>query len=328
MNSIRPGGPAPARQAAPVGAFDEALLALHAQADMALSNVFLDDAIGRLSLSLGFDAAWLGHASFDGAGLPLLLGEYRHKLPKGFAQEWRRIRDLDPLAAEFARQHDHAVAQFGEETPAALRRLLDRHGISAAASVTTSGLVRDGFLFLSLYRGGAGAAFTAGDVGQARLFLRHLAVALRNRLAANAWGAGPSTATLTLDGRLEHVSGAFLKRLADAGIDVPGGRLPARLTQMLVARGRYGDDQIRLRLRELFGLGLLEIDEAERPRPLTPRERQVAQAYARGLSFRDIARALGVSPHTARNHIRAVFGKLRVTSKLGLAATLALRPDQ
>ncbi len=55
---------------------------------------------------------------------------------------------------------------------------------------------------------------------------------------------------------------------------------------------------------------------------LTKREHEVAAAYATGQSYKEIARALGVAPTTVRSHLRTVYGKLGVTSKIGLARYL------
>jgi len=49
---------------------------------------------------------------------------------------------------------------------------------------------------------------------------------------------------------------------------------------------------------------------------LTPRQQEVLQLLAEGLDTREIARRLGVAVETARNHIRALFRRLGVHSRL------------
>lgn len=63
-------------------------------------------------------------------------------------------------------------------------------------------------------------------------------------------------------------------------------------------------------------------DEAQAAELLSKRELEVAAAYAEGLSYKEIARDLGVSPTTIRSHLRTVYGKLGVTSKIGLSQAL------
>ena len=55
---------------------------------------------------------------------------------------------------------------------------------------------------------------------------------------------------------------------------------------------------------------------------LSKREKEVATAYASGESYKEIARSLGLSPTTVRTHLRTVYSKLGVTSKIELARFL------
>jgi DNA-binding CsgD family transcriptional regulator len=56
---------------------------------------------------------------------------------------------------------------------------------------------------------------------------------------------------------------------------------------------------------------------------LTPREREVARLALDGLSGDDIAARLFISAHTARDHLKAIFGKLGVHRRRDLAIALA-----
>jgi DNA-binding CsgD family transcriptional regulator len=53
---------------------------------------------------------------------------------------------------------------------------------------------------------------------------------------------------------------------------------------------------------------------------LSPREREVAHALAGGASNEELARALSIRLYTAKDHVRAVFAKLGVASRLELVA--------
>lgn len=55
---------------------------------------------------------------------------------------------------------------------------------------------------------------------------------------------------------------------------------------------------------------------------LTPREREVAQLLTRGATNDQIARALWISRHTAKDHVKAVYAKLQVGSRAELSAKL------
>ena len=53
--------------------------------------------------------------------------------------------------------------------------------------------------------------------------------------------------------------------------------------------------------------------------PLTVRERQVAEAVARGLRNKQIAVELGISAETVKRHLASIYGKLAVHGRLALA---------
>jgi DNA-binding CsgD family transcriptional regulator len=55
---------------------------------------------------------------------------------------------------------------------------------------------------------------------------------------------------------------------------------------------------------------------------LTPREREVAQLLTRGAGTDEVASALFISPHTVKDHVKAVLSKVGVTSRTELSAKL------
>ncbi|MCY1672645.1 response regulator transcription factor [Novosphingobium sp. SL115] len=48
---------------------------------------------------------------------------------------------------------------------------------------------------------------------------------------------------------------------------------------------------------------------------LTPRETDLLRAFSEGKSYKEAARALGISPHTVGNHVKSIYRKLEVTSR-------------
>jgi DNA-binding CsgD family transcriptional regulator len=61
---------------------------------------------------------------------------------------------------------------------------------------------------------------------------------------------------------------------------------------------------------------------------LTPRERDVAALIIEGRSSDDIAASLFLWPHTVRDHIKAIFGKVGVHNRRQLTAALTGQPDE
>lgn len=51
---------------------------------------------------------------------------------------------------------------------------------------------------------------------------------------------------------------------------------------------------------------------------LTPRERQIAELICQGLRNGNIARSLSIRPGTVKTHIRNIYRKVQVKSKIGM----------
>lgn len=83
-----------------------------------------------------------------------------------------------------------------------------------------------------------------------------------------------------------------------------------RLAADLLARG-LEQEALRARIESALGT-------------LTPREREVALLAARGLTNRQIAAALVISPETVKTHIRHSLGKFGLRSKFELRLLLEL----
>jgi DNA-binding CsgD family transcriptional regulator len=61
---------------------------------------------------------------------------------------------------------------------------------------------------------------------------------------------------------------------------------------------------------------------------MTKSELAVAQLAANGLTNREIAEQLFVSPHTVNSHLRQVFAKLEVNSRVGLTRLATERSSE
>lgn len=54
---------------------------------------------------------------------------------------------------------------------------------------------------------------------------------------------------------------------------------------------------------------------------LTPREHQILEMLAKGLTNKDIGRVLGISENTARNHVNSIIEKLQVSDRTEAVTT-------
>ena len=193
-------------------------------------------------------------------------------------------------------------------------------------------------------------AFLAGVCAQIGDGLR-TALLLEGATAAPPGGA-PGLVVLRDDGSLEAISddaAEWLAQLPDEGLELPSVVYEvARRARALADTGRPGlPARARVRMASHHWL----VIHAARLRPvasrcpttavlvepahradlvplivaaheLTPREREVAEMLVQGLSTAEIAAKLWLSPHTVRDHIKAVFSKLGVRSRPELTAML------
>ena len=106
----------------------------------------------------------------------------------------------------------------------------------------------------------------------------------------------------------------YVRLFADLGLPM------ARLLQEARARGVLPD----LRRRTAGGLRrrprLFATGAAALPEPLTPREQEVLGLLAAGLTNREIADELVISPETVKKHTGSIFGKLGVHHRAEAAA--------
>ena len=121
---------------------------------------------------------------------------------------------------------------------------------------------------------------------------------------------------------------AFRARAAAAGDDqgVPRARLRTRTGRWLLLHGACLRDRdgaarqtaimIETARRAEIASIIVELYE------LTGREQQVTQLLVRGLAIDEIAQTLWLSRHTVRDHVKAIFSKVGVTSRPELTAKL------
>ncbi len=62
-----------------------------------------------------------------------------------------------------------------------------------------------------------------------------------------------------------------------------------------------------------------KFDSFDRPDQLTPREIEVLRLIAAGLTVKEAARKLDISPKTADHHIQSVYSKIGVTTRAAAA---------
>ncbi len=151
--------------------------------------------------------------------------------------------------------------------------------------------------------------------------------------AARAWGEAVHAA----QGTRPYAEAYARWRLAEALVMARGGReratVEARAAHALATS--LGAAPLAGEVERLAGAARLHLHQGDGPAPeapgtpavpfgLTLREREVLVLVAAGLSNREIAERLYISPKTASVHVSNILGKMGVDGRVG-AATLAQR---
>jgi len=93
-------------------------------------------------------------------------------------------------------------------------------------------------------------------------------------------------------------------------------RLEAERAGWLVVSSRDAADVLLSPARTSPYVEDVKDDEFDRPHEsLTAREHDVLELLAQGLGNREIAERLGISDHTVKFHLSAIFGKLGATTR-------------
>jgi DNA-binding CsgD family transcriptional regulator len=211
---------------------------------------------------------------------------------------------------------------------------------------------------LHLHRDGSAGFFSAGDAGFLAGVAPLLAARLRDGLRARPLDRGdpaePGTIVVDEDLSVTAATPAAWEWIGRLGLASPSDAEPlpgfiySVAARVALSRARRAEPpsgaRVRLqaadgrwmvvRVAPLVGAagGYVITVEAARSDDLAPllmrawsltaREREVGHLVIDGLSSQDIAQALFISAHTARDHVRAIFGKTGVNRRKDLIATL------
>lgn len=125
-------------------------------------------------------------------------------------------------------------------------------------------------------------------------------------------------------GVLHFAEPGFSELLREEWPDWRGPYLPGELLQS-VSPAPTDDMALQRIVVSVSGVAQqLIITATRRPQAgrLSPQESAVAEAFAQGLSYKEVARQLGRSPATVRHHLRSAYVKLGVRDKGALAKVL------
>jgi len=284
-----------------------------------------------------FDSAiWgTGQMRADGGVTPHVV--HLHEQPRESLQAWAALNVSDPVAKMCMAQPGlpirfHAPTLFANKASSPMRAYAKRYG---RQSYMVCGVHHpahtDLLAWLSLYRHDPENLFTEEERCCYRDFMIHLNEAQeinrRLQLQRTPTPNEPNQvlAIADIQGYLHTPWPEIEELLLGEWFGSRSGRLPPPLLEALAASadGCYRGRTIIVRSRMISGLLFIRACRSKPVGSLSSREWQVANSIAHGMSAKQAARELGLSPATIRVHLQNIYLKLGVHSQAELGYVVA-----
>jgi DNA-binding CsgD family transcriptional regulator len=250
-------------------------------------------------------------------------------------ESWGSVRGLNPWEREIAASPGRALVQSTAEprlaAPSlrALREHLERFGIRHALGVALPQPDAKLATAIIIVRRRDDAFSEAERLAMERIG-PHLAEAMMiNRVVglgqtpASDGRAEPARAWMNQDGQITQSTPSFARAFDGAGYDIAPMIRREWLDRLRRAEWIIFEDGRQILESQPLESGWLLRIRAVRPADfLTRREREVIGHYADGRNHKEIAKAIGLSPATVRNHLQNAYRKLGVGNRIDLLRAL------
>jgi DNA-binding CsgD family transcriptional regulator len=183
----------------------------------------------------------------------------------------------------------------------------------------------DGYVsFIGLCNADRARAFDERDRQTKELLMPHLSSALRLNRESQVIAAAESDEGVALVNRSGWVlaSRAPFSTQARDEWGAAGPRIPAEILPDRAEPARWRGRAIQVQVQPLEQLFLVRARSRCPLSRMTPREQQVAEAFASGQSYKLVAQKLGIAPSTVRNHLASIYDKLGINTKSDLVRLL------
>lgn len=309
-------------------AFAHALVELHALAMQAGPQEFAPEALRLFGRWLGFDGAVLGMGDAEPAAALAITQAHVQGRGPGILDDYARVSAGDPVTDAFVQglQRPMAVdcaALYRRRRRPELESFSQAHGLRHLMIFGERPQEGRAGRWLVLYRADD-RPFTRRDADHLQLGWAHLSQAIVQHRATllsrcQSPGAGRACALADGDGRLELADRRFVELLQREWPDHAGTHLPQAVREAAARGSAYRGSLVEIRLRRQDGAWACEASETPATPGLTPGQNAVARRFAAGLSAKEIARELGVSPNTVRTQLTQLYARLGVHDKASLA---------
>lgn len=311
------------------GDFDALVVRIYRSVRSVGFEAFRDHVLNLINSVLDFDSAKWGLGIHDQDGT-LISSVHLYQLPQSDIEEYTKVfKNYDAAAARMAAHIGRTVcilwddpALSEEQTSAQCAYRLKYGIVHLLGTILPEPRLGLGH-FLSLYRSDQGRPWTESARQLKERLFPHLTEAyMQARYLHIKEQGGREGAYVVSDASLSiaNVTPSFREAMLREWSHWEGPRMPAEVCAVrLNGRcGFYKGKRVMISIEPDQNLVHLVVRIRNASDVLTPHERAVADLYVRGLTHDEIAKEKGVSPHTVRNQIKAVYEKLGVKNKAAL----------
>jgi DNA-binding CsgD family transcriptional regulator len=306
------------------------LLELHRAGREASYRAFQPFVLKSIQALIPFDSAWWGNAAAEPVEIHRL---HLHNCPASILDDYVPYMEQDFFRAALMARPCVTINLADLTTRARFvrsalyREVGKRYRIEWSLGTLVEEPVSSLHEFLTLWRHDPRRPFTEAERRTKELLMPHVVEAHRHarlRAVLDGGSARPDDwAVSDTRGYLREASAGFIHALRRHWPLWQGSRLPERLLDCVRDARPYVAGELRLHVAEKGEFRFLESLAPCALDRLAPRERQIAERYARGETHGAIAAALGLAPATVRNHITRCYRKLAVNNKAELILRIA-----
>jgi len=278
--------------------------------------------------TVGCDANWGGWAEITEREIGVFASVSRN-LPDDYYRFWTEIKHEDLLARDVISTGSEVATynRQGSRHTDGMVALSDRYHLDKLSVIVVDFKNSATPLFMSAYRSGRDAkALSSGETQYLRAALDHVRFAIERDALSKRGGHD----LLVNDaGQVLAASPEALRTLREVWRGWKGDRLPQPFASLRSGGAQAGIRFERFEAPRFSGppVFYLRVRGNDPCSNLTHRERQIVDHIANGLTHKEIARELGISPATVRNHTQAVLTKLGARNKAALISLVhASRP--
>lgn len=311
----------------------ETLAVLHREGPQQPLERFHGWAFEVVKTLIDFDGASWAVGEWVANGEPVTRNVYTYRLPAMMASDWEAMRTDTGRQAALKKMIDAAGSSvvFGRDE---LRTdpLSVKYDIAAVAGSCVLNPATRLLDVVCFYKFAEGAPFDERERRLHQAVVPHLLdlerkIWLRRLGELNTpcdMGAADNQAVCDGEGVLRLTQSGFVRALLAEWPSWEGPVVPEALLDVL----RQGQDteiageRAMISIVRHFDLFVLTARKRAAIDALSPREQIVAQKWARGCSYKEIAAEIEISPATVRNHVARIYDKLAVSGRPQLATAL------